>query len=601
MAIAEGIEPGTGERSEYPGWRLLWWAVCSQGCGAPAGMVAGVVWMLGAVSAPAVLSRAIDEGIIGGDGRRLGGWIALLIGLGMVEAGAGAVRHYFAVRNGQGTAAAVRARLLEHFQRLDESFYNRWPAGQLLSRSSSDAVWVGTFVDVLAHSSGYVVAVAVVAVFLVLIDPLLALITLLPLPLISVATWRYSARYRKQAHELQEELARAATVSEDTISGIRAVKGLRAEDAQRSRFRSHTERIRERALNVARLDAIFEPVMNAIPSIGLLTVVWLGGYFALSGRITLGQLVGFYAYVVLLVTPLRTLGVRVGTVQRALAAAERISELLSIRPHVAEPQNPLPIPITGRGYPLRGEVRLKEVSFGYETNGPYVLDGLDLSVPAGSRLAIVGATGEGKSTLAHLLSRRYDVSAGQVLLDGVNVRDLRLSELRGAVVVVSERPFLFTDTVRANIAFARPQACLEEIQRAARLAGAHGFISELPNGYDTMLEERGLSLSGGQRQRLALARAILAEPRLLVLDDATSAVDAETEREIRAGLETALVGRTALIISRRPGTIALADRVVLLEGGRAAAEGTPEELVNTSELYRDLILGEPAVPAGVMR
>ncbi len=345
MAIAESIDLRTGERDRHAGWRLLWWAVRSQGYGVPAGIAGGVVWMLAAASAPTVLSRAIDQGLVTGDRSRLTLWIAALIGLGVIEAGAWAVRHRFAVRNGQGTAAAVRERLLHHLHRLDASFYDRWPTGEILSRCFSDATWVGMFVDILAHTSGYVAAVAAVAVLLTLIDPLLALVTLLPLAPISVAAWRYSARYRQRSHALQEELAQGAIIAEDTIGGIRTLKGLRAEDAQRTRYGRQSELIRARGLEVARLDAIFQPVMDALPTLGLLVVVWLGSYFAISGRISVGELVAFYAYIVLLATPLRVLGIRIGTVQRSLAAAERISELLSIRPKVVEPSEPLPSPL----------------------------------------------------------------------------------------------------------------------------------------------------------------------------------------------------------------------------------------------------------------
>ncbi len=580
------------------GWHLLWWAVRSQGYGVPAGVAGGVAWMVAAASVPTVLSRAIDQGLVAGNGRRLAFWIAVLVGLGIMEAGAGAVRHRFAVRNGQGTAAAVRERLLHHLHRLDAPFYDRWPSGEILSRSFSDATWVGLFVDILAHTSGYLAAVAIVAVFLVLIDPLLALITLVPLLPIAVAAWRYSARFRERSHELQQELARASALAEDTIGGIRTLKGLRAEDTQRERYGHQTALIRDRGLAIARLDALFQPVMEVLPAMGLLIVVWLGSRFALSGRITVGELIAFYAYVVLLSTPLRVLGIRIGTVQRSLAAAERISEILDIEPEVATPDHPVPLPPAGPGQPRRGAVRFEAVRFGYGRGGSPVLDDLNLSVPAGSTVAIVGPTGAGKSTIARVLSRGYDVTAGRVSLDGVDVRDLSLSELHRAVVVVSERPFLFADTVRANLSLGKPNADMEAIERAARLAGAHEFIAGLPDGYDTVLEERGYSLSGGQRQRLALARAILAEPRVLVLDDATSAMDAETEREVRAGLATALSGRTALIITRRPATIALADQAVLIEHGRVSATGTPDELMLRSETFRDLMLGDSAPAVG---
>ena len=574
----------------HAGWRLLWWATRSQGHGVPAIIISGVVWMVAAAATPLVIARAIDEGVVAGDWQALLLWISALVGLGLVEAGAGIVRHYYAVRNGESAAARIRERLLAHFLHMDAAFYNRWPSGQLLSHSESDANRVGFFTDYIGHTSGFVAAVIVVSIFLFLTDPFLAAVALCSLPVISALVWYFGRRYRKLSHELQEELAGATVVAEDTISGIRVVTGLRAEEAQKVRFVDRARRVREKGLAVARLDATFEPLTDAMPTLGLLAVLWVGGYFAVSGRISVGELVAFYAYVVLLIDPLRIIGERIGTIQRSLASAERISKLLDIEPEVDEPENPRPLPPIGDGT-WRGKVHFEGVRFAYGEYEPPVFEGLDLWVEAGSKVALVGATGSGKSTVAELLSRRYDPQAGRVVLDGVDLRDLSFDVLRRAVLVVSDQPVLFADTVRANIALARPEASPAEVERAAQLAEAHGFIEQLPQGYETVIRERGLSLSGGQRQRISLARAILADPRVLVLDDAISAVDATTEAGIRRGLKEALAGRTTIIVSRRPATIALADRVVVLDRGRVVAEGTHEELFATDESYRRLLIG----------
>jgi ATP-binding cassette subfamily B protein len=317
----------------------------------------------------------------------------------------------------------------------------------------------------------------------------------------------------------------------------------------------------------------------------VIAVLWYGGHEVLRGDLTLGELVAFNAYVLMLVWPLRITGFLVSVAQRALASAARVQEVLATAPAVADPPDPVPLPDGG------GEVRLEGVRFAYEGGDEVlpVLDGLDLLVRAGESVALVGATGSGKSTVARLVPRFYDVDEGVVRLDGVDVRRLPLRDLRRVVGIVFEDTFLFSDTVRANVAFADPSAAPEAVERAARRAGAHDFVSALPRGYDTVIGEHGYSLSGGQRQRIAIARAILADPRVLILDDATSSVDPTKEHEIRDSLRVVMRGRTTIVIAHRPATIALADRVALVDGGRVAAEGTHEELLRTSARYRQVL------------
>jgi ATP-binding cassette subfamily B protein len=373
------------------------------------------------------------------------------------------------------------------------------------------------------------------------------------------------------------------------VTGIRVVKGLGAGEPLATEFRGRSNTIVGRALDIARLDAIFLPVTEFLPMLGLLAVMWLGGRRVIEGDLSLGSFVAFNAYVAMLVWPMRVLGQRVTTLQKAVGASARISEVLDAEPRLKDPRHPEQLE-----RPVRGDVELAGVEFGHDGDHS-ILDGLDLHVAPGESLALVGATGSGKSTVAGLLARLYDPDSGVVRLDGHDVRQLRLSDVRRAVALVFEETFLFTDTVRENIRFSRPDATDEDIAQAAELAGAAQFIADLPDGYDTLLGERGFSLSGGQRQRVAIARAILADPAVLVLDDATSAVDATKEHEIRAALTTVMQGRTTLVIAHRPATIALADRVAILEGGKIVEQGTHAELMRNSIRYRTLLaLGEAA-------
>ena len=379
---------------------------------------------------------------------------------------------------------------------------------------------------------------------------------------------------------MQDEIGRSATLVEETVSGIRVVKGLGAGEAMAGRYRAVNDRIVGRGLEIASLDARFLPFLELVPMLCLGAVLWLGSRQVIEGTISLGTFVSFNAYVAMIVWPMRVLGQRVVTWQQGAAAAGRITEVLDARPSIHEGSR------ERRGG--KGHVRFDHVRFGYDPKEP-VVHGFDLEIPAGTSVALVGSTGSGKSSVAALLARLYDVDGGAVLLDGVDVRELRLADLRRAVSIVFDDTFLFTDTIRENIAYGRPGADEEEVIRAARLAGAHEFVSRLPEGYETVLGERGFTLSGGQRQRLAIARAILGDPDVLVLDDATSAVDATKEHEIRSALATVMQGRTTIVIAHRPATIALADRVALLEGGRVVESGTHAGLLARSVRYRRLL------------
>jgi ATP-binding cassette subfamily B protein len=381
---------------------------------------------------------------------------------------------------------------------------------------------------------------------------------------------------------IQQESAELAAVVEETVAGVRVVKGFGAEGTQQRRLREEADDLYEVSFESARIRSRYWPALELLPNLGLVAVLGYGGHLVLDGRLALGDLVAFNAYVVLLIWPLRMLGMIVAQAGRAGASAQRVHEILSTEPDVVDPPKPAKLPKGG------GHVRFEDVRFGYRGGRP-VLDGFDLTVEPGESIALVGATGSGKSTVAKLIPRFYDVESGAVLLDGVDVRSAAVREVRRSVGLVFEETFLFSDSIAANIAFADPDAPIELIERAAKLAGAHEFILQLPEGYGTEIGERGYSLSGGQRQRIAIARAILADPRVLILDDATSAVDPTKEHEIRDALTEVMRDRTTIVIAHRPATIALADRVVLIADGRVDATGTHADLLASSPRYREVL------------
>jgi ATP-binding cassette subfamily B protein len=543
--------------------------------------LAGLSWQAAVIVSPLLVRHAVDAGLVHGSHRALL-WSCLgVAGLGVVEAASGGFRHYNAILNYARADAYVRDGIFRRALELDARYHDRVGAGDLISRASNDARLVARLFDNIGHSMGYVLTVVGTAAVLLAIDWRLALAVLAPLPLISVGGARYSRRYAERTRVNQERLADATVLAEETIAGIRVVKGLGAGDAMRARFRRESDEVVRTALAVADVDAVFLPVLEALPLVGVLVVLAYGGHLASHHQITVGTFAAFTFYLALLVTPLRTLGQRVSTVQRAVAAGRRVAEVMTAEPVVVGRPDAGP-------FPARADVRFEDVRFAYGSDAA-VLDGFDLEIPAGTSLALVGATGSGKSTAAALLARFYDPDRGRVTIGGVDVRDIALDELRSNIGLVFEDTFLFGDTVRGNVRFAAPDADEDAVHHATRLAGADEFVERLPEGYETMLGERGFSLSGGQRQRLAIARAILADPEVLILDDATSAVDASKEHEIRAALGEVMAGRTTLVIAHRPATIALAERVAVVDAGRVVEQGTHEELVARSARYRELL------------
>jgi ABC-type multidrug transport system fused ATPase/permease subunit len=423
--------------------------------------------------------------------------------------------------------------------------------------------------------------IVIAAAVMFAVDPGLALVALAPTPAIVWIAFRYGSRNRPATQEVQQRIAELTAEAEENIGGVRVVKAFAQEERQLGRFRTVVARVFDQSMISTRLRAFYAPFIGFLPQLGLAALLLVGGRQAINGSITVGEFIAFYGYVLMLTGPMRGLGMALGLAQRAVASGARVFELLDRAPGLkAKPDAP-PLPAGG------GRVELRDVTFGYGDEAP-VLRHIDLDVEAGRTVALVGPTGSGKTTLVMLVPRLYDVDEGAVLVDGVDVRDLDPESLRRQVAVVSDDAFLFSAPLRENIAYARPEASDEEVTRAAERAGLAEVLDELPDGLDTLVGERGHTLSGGQRQRVAIARALLAEPRILILDDATSSVDATTETLIKSALAEVMRGRTTFVIAHRLSTIALADEIVVLEEGEIAARGTHDELLESSPLYREI-------------
>lgn len=565
------------------GWHLLYKAVRPQRRGVVLGVFFGLLWTLGKVAVPKLTQQAIDKGIRPNDPGTLLRWCLIILVAGVIAATFTGLRRYQAFGIAWRAETALRQRLFAHLQRLHFAFHDHAQTGQLMARSATDVQQVQHIMVMIPITMSNLVTLIAVTIILALINAKLALLALCALPLINVFAKRFSTRVHPASMALQEELAELATVVEETVTGIRVVKGFGAEPIQFASLTAQAEKVFTRSIALAKIRAMFTPVLDFLPAVGLVVVLWYGGRQVLAGQLTLGELIAFNVYVTMLIHPLRMTGQLVAQAQRAVAAAERIDEILSTDAAIVDHPRARSLPPGG------GEIRFEDVTFGYFPDAPPILSGFNLNLRAGEAVAIVGATGSGKTTVARLIPRFYEATSGRIVLDGIDTREVKVAELRQNVGIVFEDTFLFSDSIRANIAFAEPNASRERVERAARSAGAHDFITALPDGYETLIGERGFSLSGGQRQRVALARAILADPRVLILDDATSSVDPTKEHEIREALDEVMEGRTTIVIAHRPATIALADRVVLLEAGRIVVEGTHDQLLETSERYREVL------------
>ncbi|MEU1200506.1 ABC transporter ATP-binding protein [Streptomyces sp. NPDC005813] len=528
-----------------------------------------------------LITKVIIDDVVGDHTRGMAPWAGALIGAAVLVYGLTYVRRFYGGRLALDVQHDLRTEMYETITRLDGRRQDELSTGQVVGRATSDLQLIQGLLFMLPMTIGNLLLFVMSLVIMAWLSLPLTLVALAVAP----ALWFIAKRSRSRLHPAtwyaQAQAAAVAGVVDGAVTGVRVVKGFGQEDQETGKLREVGRRLFAGRLRTIRLNAKYTPALQAVPALGQVAMLALGGWLAVRGQITLGTFVAFSSYLAQLVGPVRMLAVVLTVGQQARAGAERVLELIDTRPSIQEGTKTLPADAPA-------SVEFDDVSFGYEKGRP-VLDGLSFEIRPGETLAVVGSSGSGKSTVSLLMPRFYDVTHGAVLIGGHDVRELTTESLRAAIGLVPEDSFLFSDTVRANIAYGRPEATQDEIETAARAAQADRFIAELPEGYDTKVGEHGLTLSGGQRQRVALARAILTDPRLLVLDDATSAVDARVEHEIHEALKQVMEGRTTLLIAHRRSTLNLADRIAVLDAGRLADIGTHEELQDRSPLYRRLL------------
>jgi ABC-type multidrug transport system fused ATPase/permease subunit len=545
-------------------------------------IVLAVASQAAAIALVWVTKNVIDSALRGNDRHALWVSVWLIVGLGVVRALLMAGRRLLSGKQALAVEFDMRNGLYSHLVRLSFGFYDRHQTGQLMSRATVDLQGVRFFLGYgLIFFFQNVLTVISVSVVLFFVNWKLALIAVAITPLLVWLAYRYSHVSHPTMRDVQQRLADVATVAEENIVGVHVVKAFAQEPAEEQKFRGRSEAVFRKTIEANRQRAFYVPLISFVPMIAQAAVLLVGARMVSHGTLSAGSFIAFNLYLAMLVTPLRSLGMWIGQAQRATAAGERIFEVMDEPEEIAAPPGAADLP------PGPGHVRFEGVGFEYLGDRPVLRD-VDLDVPAGRVIALIGHTGSGKTTLTSLVPRFYDATTGRVTIDGVDVRDVTLTSLRGEIGVISQDPFLFSATVRENITFGAPNLTDEEVERVARLAQAHEFVERLPDGYDTVIGERGITLSGGQRQRLAIARALAVDPRVLILDDATASVDASTEARIRLGLREAMRERTTLIIAHRLSTIALADEIVVLDEGRIAARGTHRELLETSAVYREI-------------
>ena len=508
--------------------------------------------------------------------------VLAILGAGVLRLGLTVIRRLIAGRVSVDVEFDLREHMYRHLQTLELGFFDGQQTGQLMSRATVDLQSIRFFLGYgLIFLTQNALTILLASAVMIAIKPWLALLALLPVPFVVLTAMRFNRLSRPALQEVQQRIAELTAEAEESVSGIRIVKAFAREEHMLARFRHSVTRVFDQNVYSTRLRAFYSPMLGFIPSLGLAVVLYIGGREVIAGTFSLGDFTAFYTYLVMLVGPMRILGIALGMAQRAIASGNRMFEILDREPRVTSPPDAPPLPAGP------GRVEFEDVTLRYDGAGPSLSE-IDLEVEPGSTVALVGPTGSGKTSLVALIARLYDPTEGTVRVDGADLRTVDVRSLRRSIAFVADDSFLFSASVADNIAYAKPDATPAEIELAARRAQAHEFITALPDGYATVIGERGMTLSGGQRQRVAIARALIAEPRLLILDDATSSVDAQTEEAIKEGLREAMRGRTTFVVAHRLSTISLADEIVVMDAGRIVDRGTHEELLERSELYAEI-------------
>ncbi|MHA1469221.1 MAG: ABC transporter ATP-binding protein [Candidatus Asgardarchaeia archaeon] len=527
---------------------------------------------------PQLFRLVVDDAILIGDSRKLIIYSSAIIALFLFMGIFSYIRRYYAQKLSQKVLYDLRNDLYSHLMNMSFSFFDKRRTGQLLSRVTSDVENIRFMLSMGFIMMIYsVLSISLTFTILCSMNLFLAVIVSIPFPFLLYGAYRYNKIVRPKFYEIRTQFGKLTSIIQQNITGSAVVKAFNAEELEIKRFAEKNEEYLRMKINVAKVRAKCMSALIFIVGVSALLVFWAGGILTIQGVITLGTLIAFYGYIMQLVMPARFLGFLVSFYSQAMAAGERILEILNEKPTVVEKPDAIELP------PIKGNIKFENVSFKY--GDKWILKNVSFEIPAGKTVVILGTTGAGKSTILKLIPRFYDVTEGRILIDGYDIRDVKLESLRKQIGIVPQDIFLFSGTIRENIAYGKPDATEEEIIRAAKLANIHDFIVSLPNKYDTIIGERGVTLSGGQRQRVAIARAILTDPRILILDDATSSVDVKTEYEIQKALEQVLKGRTSIIVTQRMSVVKKADMIIVLDRGRVVGIGTHDELYQKNPVY----------------
>ena len=551
-------------------------------------MSSAVLWCFLVVVQPYLIKIIIDDGIVTGNQRNLIVLISFMVLAGYSRAISIGTRRYFGMHVSYNVEAGIRNKIFTHMQKLAFNYHDKVPTGELMARASSDASQVRLAFAIAPLATANIFLLLILSITLLTLSLPLGAIVILSIPAVLWLASNFSSKAMGVSLKVKESEARMTTEVEEQLGGIRVVKAFGNEEHASSKVESAVSNIYDTSLDYLKLRTRFVPMFELIPMIITLAVLLLGGYLSINEFISLGEFIAFTQYVFLLLWPLRITAWFLSEIPSSVAAGTRILDLLDEVPLITDSESTKSLPNDGDG-----SISFNQVNFKYGKEK--IFDNLSFNVDGKKTVAIVGATGSGKSTLAYLLPRLYEIESGSIEIDGVNINDLKLNELRSNVSLAFEESFLFSNTARENISLGLGNATQEEVERAALTARAHEFISLLPESYETKVGERGYGLSGGQRQRIALARAILRKPRVLILDDALSAVDASTEEEIRNELKTVMKNMTTLIITNRAPTIELCDEVVFIEDGSVKAQGTHAELIDNVGTYKSLFLENESV------